>query len=126
MKSLDEIDQLLAEIEKELATLDARRAKLLAQVVELRQEKASLLGAHETQPSLDRIPSVSNQSSQEDKIALFRRLFRGREDVYPRRFESLKTGKAGYQPACRNEWGRAICEKPKSVTRIARTARFCQ
>ncbi len=113
MKSLDEIDHSLAEIENELATLDARRAKLLTQVVELRQEKASLLGAHETQPSLDRIPSVTNQSSQEDKIALFRSLFRGREDVYPRRFESLRTGKAGYQPACRNEWVRAVCEKPK-------------
>jgi hypothetical protein len=29
------------------------------------------------------------------KIALFRALFRGREDVYPRRFESRKSGKAG-------------------------------
>ena len=113
VKNLDEIDLLLSEIEKELATLDARRAKLLAQVAELRQEKASLLGVHETQASLDRIPSLTNQSSQEDKITLFRSLFRGREDIYPKRFESLKTGKAGYQPACRNEWGRGICEKPK-------------
>jgi len=113
VKSLDEIDHSLAEIEKELATLDARRARLLAQVVKLRQEKTSLLGGHETQSSRDKSPSVSNQSSQEDKIALFRNLFRGREDVYSKRFESLKTGKAGYQPACRNEWVRGICEKPR-------------
>jgi hypothetical protein len=39
--------------------------------------------------------------------------FRGREDVYPRRFESRKTGRAGYQPACGNEWVRGVCEKPK-------------
>jgi len=32
--------------------------------------------------------------------AVFRTLFRGREDVYPRRFESRKTGKSGYAPAC--------------------------
>jgi len=40
-------------------------------------------------------------------------LFRGREDVYPRRFESRKTGRAGYQPACANEWVRGVCEKPR-------------
>ena len=40
-------------------------------------------------------------------------LFRGRQDVYPRRFESLKTGRAGYAPACANEWVRGICEKPR-------------
>ncbi|HEX5007911.1 MAG TPA: DEAD/DEAH box helicase family protein [Hyphomonadaceae bacterium] len=47
------------------------------------------------------------------KIRLFRSLFRGRDDVYPRRFESRKTGKAGYAPACANEWIRGICEKPR-------------
>ena len=47
------------------------------------------------------------------KIGLFRSLFRGREDVYPRRFESRKTGKAGYAPACANEWVRGVCEKPR-------------
>jgi superfamily II DNA or RNA helicase/very-short-patch-repair endonuclease len=44
---------------------------------------------------------------------LFRSLFRGREDVYPRRFESRKTGRGGYQPACANEWVRGVCEKPR-------------
>ena len=58
-------------------------------------------------------PPVTNKSSPAEKIALFRSLFRGREDVYPRRFESRKTGKAGYAPACANEWVRGVCEKPK-------------
>jgi superfamily II DNA or RNA helicase/very-short-patch-repair endonuclease len=56
---------------------------------------------------------VHRQSSPEAKIALFRSLFRGRDDVYPRRFESRKTGKSGYQPACANEWAPGICQKPK-------------
>ena len=56
---------------------------------------------------------VNQSSSSEAKIALFRFLFRGREDVYPRRFESKKTGKSGYAPACANEWVRGICEKPR-------------
>lgn len=56
---------------------------------------------------------VHRQSSPESKIALFRSLFRGRDDVYPRRFESRKTGKSGYQPACANEWAPGMCQKPK-------------
>jgi superfamily II DNA or RNA helicase len=56
---------------------------------------------------------VDRASSSQAKIALFRSLFRGREDVYARRFESRKTGKTGYAPACVNEWVRGICEKPR-------------
>lgn len=56
---------------------------------------------------------VTNLSSPTEKIACFRSLFRGRTDVYPRRFESRRTGRSGYQPACGNEWVRGICEKPR-------------
>ncbi len=56
---------------------------------------------------------VDSHSSAPAKIALFRSLFRGRDDVYPRRFESRKTGKSGYSPACANEWVRGVCEKPR-------------
>jgi superfamily II DNA or RNA helicase len=57
--------------------------------------------------------AVDRKSSPVAKIALFRSLFRGRDDVYARRFESRKTGKSGYAPACANEWVRGICEKPR-------------
>lgn len=60
-----------------------------------------------------RLSRITNNSSPAEKIALFRSLFRGREDVYPRRFESRKTNKTGYAPACANEWVRGVCEKPK-------------
>ena len=56
---------------------------------------------------------LHHRSPPEAKIAVFRSLFRGREDVYARRFESRKTGKAGYSPACGNEWVRGVCEKPR-------------
>ena len=46
-------------------------------------------------------------------MRLFRSLFKGREDVFPRRFENSKTGKSGYAPVCRNEWATGICQKPK-------------
>ena len=57
--------------------------------------------------------TVTQSSPAHAKIALFRSLFRGREDVYPRRFESRKTGKSGYTPACAHEWVRGVCEKPR-------------
>src|SRR2546426_8341421 len=56
---------------------------------------------------------VTKESPPAAKMELFRSLFRGRADVYPRRFESRKTGKAGYAPACANEWVRGVCEKPR-------------
>jgi superfamily II DNA or RNA helicase/very-short-patch-repair endonuclease len=56
---------------------------------------------------------VNQHSPAEAKIALFRFLFHGREDVYPHRFESRKTGRAGYSPVCGNEWVQGTCEKPR-------------
>ncbi|MGP4957429.1 TOTE conflict system archaeo-eukaryotic primase domain-containing protein [Pseudomonas helleri] len=46
------------------------------------------------------------------KLKLFQRLFLGRTDVFPQRWES-KAGKAGYSPACANEWRPGVCQKPK-------------
>lgn len=56
---------------------------------------------------------VTRHSQVAAKIALYRSLFRGRDDVYPRLFESRKTGKPGYSPACSNEWVREVCDKPR-------------
>ncbi|MCK9230022.1 MAG: DEAD/DEAH box helicase family protein [Syntrophales bacterium] len=62
------------------------------------------------------VPTESASSpthfTTDDKIALFRRLFRGREDVYPQRWESAK-GTSGYSPACSNKWKPGVCHKPR-------------
>ncbi len=50
--------------------------------------------------------------SPAEKISLFRRLFRGRTDVYARRWESLR-GKSGYSPVCGDEWKPGVCRKPQ-------------
>ncbi len=57
--------------------------------------------------------SAATHFSTTDKIALFRRLFRGREDVYPQRWESSRKGTSGYAPACGNEWKSGVCHKPR-------------
>ena len=48
-----------------------------------------------------------------EKVALFRSLFRGRDDVFPVLWTSSKTGRTGYSPACSNEWTPGVCEKPR-------------
>jgi superfamily II DNA or RNA helicase len=59
-----------------------------------------------------REPEASKFSAAQ-KVALFRRLFRGRTDAYPVRWESQASGKSGYAPACANEWRANVCDKPR-------------
>lgn len=51
--------------------------------------------------------------SVEDKINIFMSLFRGRADVFAKRWENLKTGKRGYSPVCNNDWVYGKCYKPQ-------------
>ena len=59
-----------------------------------------------------------------DKIALFLSLFRGRVEVYPRRFQNKTTGRAGYAPACANDWVRDLCNKRKTKCAECPNRRF--
>lgn len=58
-------------------------------------------------------PTVSKDSTNDIKLDLFASLFRGREDVYARRWVSKDGQKSGYTPVCRNEWVYGVCEKPR-------------
>ena len=108
---LEEIQNLLAEADGELRAIDANRAKVLERIEHLKQEQQALQNVSGTEA--EAIDKITNQSPGEEKIMLFRSLFQGREDVYPRRFESRKTGRSGYAPVCTNEWVRGICGKLK-------------
>ncbi|MBI3296689.1 MAG: hypothetical protein HYZ75_00895 [Elusimicrobia bacterium] len=50
------------------------------------------------------LPVLDKASAVQDKIALFRSLFRGREDVYAVRWVNERSGKKGYAPACEDPW----------------------
>ena len=94
-------------IREHLARLDAERAGL-------KQRLAELAGARLAVPETARHRrQITNRSPTRDKIALFRSLFAGREDVYPRRWENAGKGKIGYAPMCANEWRRGVCHKPR-------------
>ena len=115
MNRIEEIDSLIEAVEKKLVHIDEQRAIMLNQLDELKHQRQLLVSQipSDLTSQADQ-PSVTNHSSEIDKIALFRSLFRGREDVFARRFESAKTGKSGYQPCCRNEWVQGVCQKPKA------------
>lgn len=53
---------------------------------------------------------LNKYSSKEDKLLLFMSLFKGRKDVYAKRWES-REGKKGYTPVCANEWKSGLCNK---------------
>ncbi len=57
--------------------------------------------------------AIERHLSLEEKVDVFRNLFKGREDVFARRWYSRTSGKSGYQPVCRNEWDRQLCDKKK-------------
>ena len=56
---------------------------------------------------------VYNGSDAAEKIRLFRSLFKGRDDVYAKRWQSRQQEKSGYAPSCLNEWKSGVCAKPK-------------
>jgi len=112
MEETSDLERKISEIEAELVNLDHRRSEALEVLAQLRQEL--LQKNSPTQSRLNLVQtSINNQSSQEEKIRLFRSLFKGREDIFPRRFESSKTGKTGYAPVCSNEWKSGVCQKPQ-------------
>ncbi|KJK21271.1 DEAD/DEAH box helicase [Burkholderiaceae bacterium 16] len=91
-----------------LAALQAENARLIA-----------LLQKHGIEWRLPVVPvppvpeAETSRLSTDDKVALFRRLFRGRTDAYPVRWEGKTTGRSGYAPACANEWRTGVCDKPR-------------
>ncbi|MCU7793757.1 TOTE conflict system archaeo-eukaryotic primase domain-containing protein [Aeromonas caviae] len=95
-------------IHDELEAIKAENQRLIALLelhgIEWRLPQTSLWRVRE---------AVQSRLSPSEKVALFRKLFRGRSDVYPVRWESKTTGKSGYAPACANEWRAGICGKPR-------------
>jgi hypothetical protein len=98
---------IIASICARLAQLDAERGALNKQLERLRPTQA-----HESVVSHVG-SSITADSTAREKITLFRRLFAGRPDVFPLRWENHNTGKSGYAPACANEWLRGVCGKPQ-------------
>jgi superfamily II DNA or RNA helicase len=108
--------EFLAELAREearLAELERQHETARARVETLRAELAALSTDEPTQPVLPVAAGLQAPATPGEKVRVFRALFRGREEIFPTRFVSKKTGKAGYAPACANKFVRGVCELPR-------------
>lgn len=80
------IDRLIAEAEKRLKKLDNEREKLSSELRALYRIKRDGFQIRESD-SLFLQAKITKDSSADEKISLFKLLFRGREDIYARRWE---------------------------------------
>lgn len=106
------------------SNMENRSRDIIARLKEIEIERNALLKElaglrnAENKPSAE-IPhrglsaSLTPLTSSEERLALFRRLFCCRTDVFPKLWQNSKTGVKGYSPACKNEWVRGVCLKPE-------------
>jgi superfamily II DNA or RNA helicase len=100
----ESLHKAVAREEERLSRLDRVRARSLARLNELKRELAAR-GATCSEPQA---PYIAR--SPQEKVTLFRALFHGREDVFPKLWTS-RAGKKGYAPACSIDWVFGICGK---------------
>jgi hypothetical protein len=103
--ALEQEEARLRKLEKEKADAAAHAAELRAKLNALDVRSGVITEQHR--------PAAAAPRSPTEKVRLFRQLFRGRDDLYPTRFVSKKTGKPGYAPACSNKFVAGVCELPK-------------
>jgi len=105
---MDADDVLKASLTKAIAECERLREENTQLRLRVEESSASSLQQSKPIPSADNRRAQSSvivtlQSSPEDKVRLFRNLFRGRDDVYARRWEA-KNGRTGYSPAGIRQW----------------------
>lgn len=101
-------------VDEQRSVLEVKVRKLDEQIALLNGLKSQCLAKLKSLPQIAIHQSVfsNNNQSLEDKIALFKSYFRGRDDVYAKLWINNKTGKRGYSPVCKHQWDRALCRKP--------------
>ncbi|MGH7321104.1 MAG: TOTE conflict system archaeo-eukaryotic primase domain-containing protein [Candidatus Rokuibacteriota bacterium] len=110
--SPEELREAIAREETRVARLEDERSLAQGRLDALRSELAAL-GTRASDRLLPLIPEPARPETSAEKVVLFRQLFRGRDDLYPKLWTNTTTGRKGYAPACANEWVRGICEKPR-------------
>ena len=90
---------------------ELEREELIKIIDALKQENISLKEKLYGKPK-KMIKNIKEISSEE-KIRIFEEVFKGRKDIYAKRWASNKTGKSGYSPACANEFNQSKCDKPR-------------
>ena len=104
-----EHDAAIAAAETRLSALESEREAAARELAELRARRERATSDVSGEINASRMVSWT----PERKLALFARLFRGREDVFPVRWEKPAKDKSGWAPCCENEWQAGVCGKPR-------------
>ncbi len=96
----------------QIAREEARLTEIAVEQAASRQRLDTLRAQLET-PRQPAVVATPTPQTNAEKVALFRSLFRGRTDVFPKYWQNPKKETVGYAPACANEWVRGVCEKPR-------------
>src|SRR5579862_726977 len=107
--SRDEILRELAGATAAFTDLEHTRDKLQARIATLQAELAAIAPTINIAARTKPHSGTASPQTPAEKVKLFLSLFRGRTDVFPVRFVSRKTGRAGYAPACSNTWLPELC-----------------
>lgn len=105
-----DLDRELEQQETHLARLQTEVEAAQARIAELKRRRTQH-AAPAPASSLTR-PSPRSPAA---KVELFKELFRGRQDVFPRYWENRQRDRKGYSPACDNEWAHGLCDKRRGV-----------
>ena len=102
----EEVHLQLEEMRRELERLRKENAELrrLSGVAVVEPTRNYHARSEEQRPSVKAGSLLTADSSTQEKIALFRNLFRGREDVYAVFWTNERSGKKGYSPAVEDPW----------------------
>ena len=106
-------EQRCKELQKRVEELEKENQDLRCRLGYPEPVQSVKLESPKVEAMSESAPNVHMRSTPEEKIRLFRSLFRGREDVFARRWYSVQKEKGGYAPVCANEWKYGICIKPK-------------
>jgi superfamily II DNA or RNA helicase len=130
------LEEKIKSVRKQIVTLDSKREVLEALLEKLENQRAELTGEKYYQQKEPAVNSAAYDKNNDytsifrpshvegghripykllisdEHLQLFMSLFKGRADVFAKRWEN-RQGRSGYSPACRNEWVRGICRKPR-------------
>jgi len=121
---LDENDRLTKENSRMKAQFGLTKPELFPNTIPAIKIEKNLSDTNTT--TEDHFSDINSASNSLAKIHLFMSLFKGRDDVYAKRWENKRKESFGYSPYCLNLWRPGVCGKPKITCSKCKHKSYCR